>query len=218
MIAVFEKLKADDSASRLRPATDAQARVALADDEPTDAPAQRLRWVNAAFQTRAKPGQWVGMFTDLPSESQQQAAEWEVSFTPSRLIVWSPLAVGLMGKMKPKAGAASGGHVLYKWIDEFTLGRTNTGYPGITFIFEANPKDTRYRLQLAELNFWNREDAVQTSALLADRIGAYWRGQGVDTPELQAELDKLRNHDWSGPEEALGMLGTGVEVKYMPPV
>jgi hypothetical protein len=215
MTSMFEKLSAGKSGSFIRPDTDAQARVSLAAGEADGAMTLGLPWVNAAYQTRRRPGVWVGSFSDSPTAEQQREARWEVTFLASRLVVWSPLAVNLFGKMKERPGAASGGHVLYRWIDEIEVGGTPSGL-GITLLFDANPKDSFYLLELAALDFWGPEDAAKACGALADHLATYWASEQGDVPELNAALDRLRNHDWNGPEEEISLLKAGAKVTYLP--
>jgi len=216
MGAIFEKLSASKPGYGFRPDTDSQSRVLLQDDESDSSMSLQLRCINSAFQTRSKPGQWIGTFRETMTEAQHREANWEITFTPTRFIVWSPLSVGLMGGMKAKPGSATGGHILYSWIDEILLGTTHSNLPGITFLFDANPQDAYYLIQLAEINFWNTDDAAKIATVLADRITEFWKKEDVDTPELAAELDKLRNYKWDGRETELKLYKAGAKVKYLP--
>jgi hypothetical protein len=213
-LALVDKLKASAEASYdgLMPATDGDARPVIKPDEVGNCASFALAWVNAAVQPSDEPAEcWVGNFDEHPSDANKRDAKWELTLTPRRLLLWSPLTANFFNKMKAKAGTASGGQIRYEWLDDIE----RTSSLELTFLFDAQEGGIAAR-RIVKLEFASPQDAATISAALADRTAAYWREQGIDTPALQDELNRLRNIDWGTWQSLqLSLLKAGAKPKYV---
>jgi hypothetical protein len=213
-LALVDKLKTStgESYDGLSPATDGTARPIMAPEESADCVTFKLAWVNAAYQPGDKPaGFWVGNFAENPSATLIHDAQWEMTLTPKRFLLWSPLTANLFNKMKAKPGSASGGQILYKWIDEIE----RTSSLGLSFLFDAKDKSVAAR-RIVSLEFASPQDATTILASLADRLIAFWLSEGIDAPTLQEELKRLRDIDWENWNDAeFSLLKAGAKPIYV---
>ena len=216
MATIVDVLRPNKIEACFLPRIDSTAKVKIDENEQKDSITFDLRWVGASYRDKKAPNLWISTFKASMSEEQLKVIQWQMTLTPSRLIIWSPYSVGFLGKMQMKTGVASGGHIMYEWLDEIHIGKFSTVHPGVNMLFEANPRDSTYKEQLVQMDFWSVEDANQVLSCLADRLATYWNNNGIDTPELKAEIDKLKLHDWTGPTLELSLLKTGAESKYFP--
>lgn len=208
---LIDKIKANREAGRGRPATDSDARIILGKDEAINAETMRLRWANSSYSEPDKPTMEIGAFSEYPKEEKIEAAQWEITLTDSRLIVWSPLAVNLLHMMSQKRGAASGGHVLYDWIDDIILDN-DRGRPELRLEFSASPKEKGIYARYVYLIFNTLEDGAHFYEAMADRLSKFWNNENVTTA-----LDALRTYDWTTmPIEKISLLNEGAKVIYIP--
>jgi hypothetical protein len=211
-LGLIEKVKAGSGGNGIEPDIDSNARIVYQQDELAAAKTFRVNWVQSAYIAKKDKVGWIGTFREDTTVSQDEALGWELVLTASRMTLWSPLSVGITGKMKEKAGAATGGQIYYKWIDE--IGRD--GSLRLEFLFDSNEhSSTQMRTVIVE--FRNPAEAWQVCNEIANNIEAYWRAQGVSEPALTAELDKLRQLDWNKYVDLkLSLFKAGAPVKYIP--
>ncbi|MDR1441760.1 MAG: hypothetical protein LBJ02_05130 [Bifidobacteriaceae bacterium] len=205
---LVSKVKANDSADGARPATGADARAKLSPEEREAAITLPVREVHVA--NRCGAGRELQEMTEAKAlRVELTDARWEATFTPTRLILWSPFTMRVFGKAKVKPGRALAGQIMYEWFDEMSLNGS-----GFMLEFAPHPDDyvTWHGL---ELFFGSSEQAAEFTAALADRLERFHRGQGNGEETLFTELARLRALDWSSREHTeFNLMKAGAKVKY----
>jgi len=208
-ITLFDTLKPDKEGFYLRPATDGEARIVL---EPAEASAAKTFKVKFAQASWLREGAWHDI---LGWDSWHDPdADWTATLTPNRLLIWSPMSSTLMGKLKRKAGKATGGQVRYSWVGKiFRDGQYN-----IFFEVDNKPGERIDSMRLS-LDFEGPNQARSFALALTDALAAHHKSQGVESEKLTAELAKLRDADWTASTYQsikVSLFETGARIFYPP--
>jgi hypothetical protein len=201
-------VKANEPADGARPATDGDARAKLSPEESESAITLPVRTVHVANRS-GKDRDPQEMIDTKALRSDLSDARWEATFTPTRLILWSPFSMRIFGKSKKKPGRALAGQVMYEWFDQMSK-----DYSGLALNFDTHP-DGYVTWHLLELYFGSTEQAAGFTATLADHLERFHRAQGNTEETLFVELARLRSLDWSSAQNPqFSLLKTGAKVKY----
>ena len=207
MISLFDTLKSNKAEHNYEPATDSAAQIILAAGESTESEYSLPR-VQALVPNGNKP------YPCINPKLDQSVFQWKLSFTNQRIILWSPMTLGLLDRPKRKPGAAFGGHIRYRWIDKFLIDTSNLS---ISLEF------TRRSIVMGDedyavlLYFADSNQAKQFTTDLVKHLRQYQSENGGDMAKLEPKLSEIEGIDWNGTQEYdVSLLDFGASVKYLP--
>ena len=118
---------------------------------------------------------------------------WQLTFTESRLIFWSPFVAGLIGnKAKQKSGSASAGHLYYKSIAFIRISNPGNDYSYICVACIRMDGTFTNMMCIGDVPALR-----ETAQLLARYLADYYKSAGNENDELSKQLDSLRGFEWN---------------------
>lgn len=207
MISLFDTLKSNREEHNYEPATDSAAQIILAEGESTESEYSLPR-VQAFVPNGNQP------YPCINPKLDQSVFQWKLSFTNQRIIVWSSMTLGLLGRPKHKPGAAFGGHIRYRWIGDFLIDTSNFSIV-LQFMRRSIVKgDEDYAVLLY---FADSNQAKQFTTNLVKHLRQYQSENGGDMAKLEPKLCEIEEIDWNGRQEYdISLLDFGASVKYLP--
>ena len=124
---------------------------------------------------------------ELPKES------WQLTFTESRLIFWSPYTIGMFGnKAKLKNGYATAGHLHFRNIALIRISNPKNDYSYLCVACVRTDKTFTNLMCIGEVAALR-----ETAQLLARYLTDYHKSAGSESQELTGLIDSLRDFEWN---------------------